>query len=93
MAIKTKTGYACAYCKKEFKSNTALSDAENCKESHNLIYLAISQEDLNNLVNFIYSHDERLLKNNIVERLQKYLKTAFKFELEKGKDNASLGGL
>jgi hypothetical protein len=92
MAIKTKTGYACAYCKKNFVGQNALQESENCKENHSLIYLAISQEDLNNLVNFIFTHDERLLKNNIVDRLQKYLKTAFKFELEKkGTDNESLG--
>jgi hypothetical protein len=93
MAIKTKTGYACAYCKKNFKGLNALQEAENHKDSHNLIYLAISQEDLNNLVNFVFTHDERLLKNNIVDRLQKYLKTAFKFELEKGRDNDRLGGM
>lgn len=81
MAIKTKEGYACGYCKKEYFGRNAISDAETCKESHELIYLQISKEDLQRLLLFIFNKDESVLPANLVERLQSYLKTSFDFSL------------
>ncbi len=85
MALKTKTGYACGYCRKEFIGKTAMAEAEECKESHDLIYLQISKEDLQKLIMFIYSKDDRALPETLVERLQSYMKTAFDFNLVKDK--------
>lgn len=86
MAIKLKNGgYACGYCGKEFLSNTGMLDAETCKESHNLIYLQLSREDLQKLVMFIYNKDDAILSEKLVERLQSYLKTAFDYSLAKDK--------
>jgi hypothetical protein len=82
MSIKTKNGYACGYCKKEFTSNTAISEAENCKESHSLIYVQLSKEDLQRLIMFIYSKNDEVLGDDIVERLQSYMKGAFTLDLE-----------
>lgn len=74
MAIKTKDGYKCGYCGKKF---TDPVDCDTHKESHKLIYVALSTEDLNNLVHFIFTKEEKLLNNKIVERLQGYLKGNF----------------
>jgi hypothetical protein len=71
MAIKRDGKYLCGYC---YKPYAKIDQAETCKESHNLIYLAISQEDLNRLVNFIYTKEESLLGETLVDRLQSYLK-------------------
>lgn len=92
MAIKTKNGYACGYCGKIFSSNTGMAEAENCKESHNLIYLQLSTEDLQRLLMFIYSKNDEVLGERIVERLQSYLKGSFDMSLiTKGIKNAKQG--
>lgn len=85
MAIKTKNGYACGYCKKEYTGMNGLSNAENCKESHNLIYLQISQQDLQRLIMFIYSKEDALLDDRLIERLQSYMKGAFDYSLVNSK--------
>lgn len=77
MAIKTKNGYACGYCKKIYTGETGASDATKCKESHNLIYLQLSKEDLQRLVMFIYSKEDDVLGDDIIDRLQSYLKGTF----------------
>lgn len=83
MAIKVKNGYECGYCHKFF---TDPIECEKHKDTHNLIYLALSQEDLNRLVVFIYSKDDLVLGNDIVDRLQSYLKGSFNTDLlKKGK--------
>lgn len=92
MAIKTKTGYACGYCKKEYKGQTAISDANNCKESHNLIYIQLSKEDLHRLLMFIFSKDDSVLSETIVERLQAYLKTSFDLAITKKADKEMNSG-
>lgn len=83
MAIKTKTGYACGYCHKIYTGETGASDATKCKESHDLIFLQLSKEDLQRLVMFIYSKEDDVLGDDIVNRLQSYLKGAYSLDLEK----------
>lgn len=83
MAIKLRNGkYACGYCKKEYADQV---DAEICKDSHNLIYVAISKPDLQKLIMFIYNKDDTILPDSLVERLQSYLRTSFDSELMKEK--------
>lgn len=77
MAIKTKTGYKCGYCGKEFGSPI---DADNCKESHQLLYVALSREDLNRLIMFIYTKEDAVLGEQVVDRLQSYLKGSFNID-------------
>lgn len=74
MAIKTKSGYSCGYCGKHF---TDPVECDAHKEEHKLIYLPISREDLSRLVNFIYTKEEKLLGDDLVDRLQNYLKGSF----------------
>lgn len=83
MAIKTKNGYACGYCRKEYTGMNAISDAENCKESHKLIFLQLSQEDLQRLLMFIYSKEDKVLGEEMVDRLQSYLKGSINLLKEK----------
>lgn len=77
MAITVKGGYKCGYCGKFFTNPV---DADACKDTHNLVYVAISREDLSRLVSFIYSKEESLLTETLVENLQKYLKGSFILE-------------
>jgi hypothetical protein len=79
MANQVKGGYECGYCHKFY---TDPIDADNCKEGHKLIYIALSQEDLNRLVTFIYTKEERILGQNVVDRLQSYLKGSFITEIK-----------
>lgn len=75
MAIKTSKGYKCGYCGKLFVTSP---EADKHKESHSLIYIALSKDDLNRLVNFIYLREEKLLTDTLVTTLQKYLKSSRK---------------
>ena len=80
MAVKVKNGYKCGYCGKFF---TDPIECDSHKDSHKLIYLALSKEDLNRLVMFIYSKDESVLGEDIVSRLQSYLRGSFNLDLLK----------
>ncbi len=82
MAIKNKKGHwICSYCKKEYDQAT---DADTCRESHNLVYIALAQDDLNRLIQYIFTKDERLLnrRERIVITLQEALKNSIKFDKE-----------
>ncbi|KKN45721.1 hypothetical protein LCGC14_0680390 [marine sediment metagenome] len=59
MAVKTKTGYKCFYCEKSF---THPEKADVCRDSHDLVYIPMSREDLNKLRNFIMIPDEKILR-------------------------------
>jgi hypothetical protein len=84
MAITVKNGYQCGYCGKFYTNPIA---AENCKDSHNLIYVPFTKEDLNRLINFIYSKEEKLLTETLITTLQKYLKGSFNI-IDIGKKDA-----
>ena len=78
MANKVRGGYQCGYCKKFFTNPV---DADNCKEGHDLIYIPLSKEDLNRLIMFLYSKEDKLLTSSLVETLQKYQKGGFSLDL------------
>jgi len=70
MAIKLKNGkYACGYCRKEYADAV---DAENCKESHELIYVPLTPRDLNRLLLFIYTGNDDYLTHTLLNTLNKY---------------------
>jgi hypothetical protein len=70
MAIKLNSGkYACGYCRKEYADAV---DAENCKDSHDLIYVPFTKEDLNRLLLFIYTNNEDYLTHTMLNTLNKY---------------------
>ena len=75
MVVKTSKGYKCGYCQKIFVTSP---EADKCKDSHQLIYVPLSIDDLNRLVNFIYLKEEKLLTEDLVNTLQKYLKNSRK---------------
>jgi hypothetical protein len=76
MANKTKNGYRCGYCNKLFADPI---ECDNHKETHQLIYVALSKQDLNRLVQFIYTQEQGLLTETLVENLKKYLKGSFEY--------------
>lgn len=85
MAIKVSGGYKCGYCKKLYPNQV---EADGCKSSHNLIYVALSMEDLNRIIQFMYTKDDDLLGENLVQTLQSYLRTNFIREYVEEKDGS-----
>lgn len=71
MAIKAKDKWACSYCGKQFKRSM---DADLCRDNHDLVYVMLSKNDLNRLVQFIFLRDEELLTPTLVKSLRFYLK-------------------
>ena len=52
MAIKTTKGkYKCFFCKKEYDKE---QKADECVVNHNLIYLPMTHDEMNQLVMYIY---------------------------------------
>lgn len=80
MAIKVKNGYECGYCHQFF---TDPIECDTHKDTHQLIYLALSTEDLNRLVTFIFTKEDRVLGEKLVDRLQSYLKGSFNLQNSK----------
>jgi hypothetical protein len=71
MAIKLEDGrYKCFYC---HKVHDNMVDADNCKANHDLVIIALSIGELNQLMHFIYSGDRRLLNPETVMRLKQHL--------------------
>lgn len=67
MAIRRKDGkYQCMYCQKIFPSYQL---ADQCRDSHDLIYIAISKEDLNRLNLFIRTHEDELLTETLIRSI------------------------
>lgn len=73
MAIKTKLGYICSYCRQVYPTD---AKADACRNKHDLIYLALSKEDLNKLAQFIFSKDDTLITEGLYNAVQSGLKRA-----------------
>jgi hypothetical protein len=72
MASKNKNGeWICSYCEKVYVHP---QDADVCRESHDLILVQLTKEELNRIVQFLFTKDDDLLSEQLVKRLQKYLK-------------------
>lgn len=70
MALRQSDGtYRCSYCGKSFSRS---QEADSCRDSHQLIYVPLTKNDLNHLINFIYSKDEKLLTESLMKTLIKY---------------------
>ena len=71
MANKIGKSWFCSYCNKQYKNQV---DADNCRDEHGLVYIPLSQTDLNRLINFIYLKDDKLLSESLMRTLTRYLK-------------------
>jgi hypothetical protein len=70
MANKNKNGeYVCSYCNKVYTHPT---QADNCRDSHELIYVPITREDLNRLIQFIYLKQDELLTESLINSLTRF---------------------
>lgn len=71
MAIRNRitSKYKCSYCNAEFDQ---WQDADACRDSHDLIYVQISKQDLNRLIMFLNLKDESLLTKTLIKSLYKY---------------------
>lgn len=66
---KKKERYECPYCGKPFEKKEL---ALNCKDTHDIVYVELSAEDLNRLLHFMYSKDEKILGPTLMKNLEKY---------------------
>jgi hypothetical protein len=71
MAIRTKTGYECSYCRKYF---TNKFKADDCRDSHDLVYVPLARTDVARLLQFIITKEERILTEPIYLTLQQIVK-------------------
>lgn len=51
--------YRCFYCSKPYKTE---EEAEECKESHDLVYIPATVEDLQKLAKFLMHPDPEILR-------------------------------
>lgn len=70
MAITMNDGtYACSVCGERYKVS---SQADGCRDSHQLLYIPISKTELNRLLNAIMMDDAKLVPAHLISTLQKY---------------------
>lgn len=67
--------YKCYTCNKEYESS---NDRDKCTLSHDIVYIELTKEELNRLVNFVMSGEPKLLTETLVRKLMKYLKNSKK---------------
>ena len=63
--------YECSYCHKVYVDPFKAND---CRNSHGLVYLRISRYDLDRLLKFIYFKDDKLITDTMIESLKLGLK-------------------
>ena len=61
--------WQCSYCEAEYPEK---DKAQKCVASHNLILVPIAKEDLSRLLQFIFTHEEKLLSSSLIRIIQKY---------------------
>lgn len=70
MTVKNSDGkYNCSYCGKEYAYP---QDADICRDGHELIYVALTKEDLSHILTFMYTKDDDILDERLIKRLQAY---------------------
>ena len=70
MAKKLPNGrYECTFCHKDFET---VAKADGCEMAHQIIYVPIKKEDLMRLIQFLYTREEKLLTDSLVNTLTKY---------------------
>lgn len=71
MAIKKRGKYLCSYCYKEYVDAT---QADVCRDTHDLIYVPLTREDILALNAFLYTKNDKDLTESLVRQLRKYRK-------------------
>lgn len=61
--------YICEICEKKYKNP---EDARKCNFAHDIVYLPIERGDLKRLVQFLYTGEEKLLTQSLIQLLIKY---------------------
>lgn len=74
LAIKKGNKYLCPICRKTFDSSIEADTHRD--DEHHVIFLPISLEMINRLLQFIYTKDESLLEPELILLLQNYSKIA-----------------
>lgn len=69
MEDKYKVRAICTYCGRPY---TEQSKAKQCRDSHDIIYIALSKEDLNRLIHFMYTKNEEDIGPTLMKNLEKY---------------------
>ncbi len=70
MAIKHKSGkYQCSYCLQLYDTPT---EADTCREKHELIYIPFTRKGLQSILTFLYTKNEKDLDEKTVQILLKY---------------------
>ena len=70
----TKSTYKCVYCGKEYDSEDQAKRHESIE--HDIIWLGLERSDLNRLINFIATHDDKsgILTESLITTLYRYSK-------------------
>lgn len=80
MAIKKSNGkYACSYCHKEYALPT---QADICRDGHDLVYVQLSREDVVRLLQFIATGEYKLLRPSLIRDLRRYARIKIKADEE-----------
>jgi hypothetical protein len=67
MAIRTKAGmFKCVYCEREYKTD---GEANQCRDSHDLVYIPIARAELNKLINYLMIPDGKILDGTSVVKV------------------------
>lgn len=61
--------YICSYCLKQYDQ---WQEADACRDTHDLLYVQISKQDLNRLIMFLTLKDDSLLTKTLISSLYKY---------------------
>jgi hypothetical protein len=69
MAYQTVEGWSCSDCKTVYKT---IQEAKKCEAEHDTVYVKFQREDLERLIQFLYTKDESLLTKTLVATLMKY---------------------
>lgn len=78
---ESKGKYKCIICGKGWRHPTM---ADTCRDTHDVIFIPLMRSDLNRLLQYIVTHEERLLTPTLMKTLRHYMR---------GKPNAVVPGL
>lgn len=72
MAIKNKKGqWICSVCRHIKKNPT---EADTCRDNHDIVYVGFERADLNKLLHFIYQPDPSLITDTMIAVIKNSLK-------------------